>query len=677
MNQPEAIENLDERGPEEAGCPQVSRAPLWSRILRYALAVGVLVGLAEVCWTYRLGDMNPDWRSSLPGTFGGLTGFALVAIVTDVIVMLLAGILWGVLLAIWRDLTSSGRADRDRRFAAAWLLLWTGLAFLWVGWMGLFVFVPTDLGTTRFRVTLGAGLAALMGISAGIIWGLNRLRRMHPRLPTICWAVAVVMLFLLTLPAFSRHGTRDLGDVEIPVAAEGPRPHVLLVTLDTVRYDAVACNEVARWIQTPYVDALAADGLRFEQAIAQSPTTTPSHCSIMTSTYPNTHDALNGKPMHPHLPTLAECLRENGYETVAFTSSTTTRSLNSGLDRGFDRYVDSLVPWAEVFSRDEFQNLIAFYLAGVAVHSQIRGDVVTRRALRWLEGRGDGPFFCWLHYFDPHNPYDPPGTYAEMYLDYVHADTPMRRERELYAGEVTYADAQVGEIVEALKKRGEYDDTLIIITSDHGEGFGEKHWSYTEYAHGDNLYDTTQRVPLIIKPASSLGTVRGSRVREQVELIDLAPTVLEVLGIPQPETFAGRSLGRMLAGDLRPGPERPAYALTWVEAYDPKKPQTTKAFVRKLALRTLRWKYVVVDQFFQEELYDLAADPREITNVEDQHPELCAEFLKQVQTVLHDERDSRDDPRARLAPVLRRQLESLGYLGGTPAPESDGSDDDQ
>jgi arylsulfatase A-like enzyme len=657
---------------------------LWSRVVSTAVAVGVLTGLAEVCWIYRINDIDPQWRAVLPSTVAGLGAFTAVALATDTVLLLLVGLVWGGMLAVWRDVRSMRAPPTDRRFAVPWLVITAAMSFLWVGWIGLYIFPATMRGARTYQLTMAAGVAGAMLIAALVVWALNRLRRVHPRLPAACWLVAALGWVAFTLPAYSRQGAAPPDAMEIPIGGEGPRPHILLITLDTLRYDYVACNEVNRWVQTPHLDALAADGLRFEQAISQAPTTTPSHCSIMTSVYPTEHDSMNGKPMRRDLITLAEGLRENGYDTIAFTSATTTRSINSGLDKGFERYVDSLVSWSEVFSRDEFQNLLAFYMLGIAQNSQIRGDVVTRRALAWLDGRfnageargrTEAPFFCWLHYFDPHSPYDPPPPYDELYTDRLAPEVPMRADRERYAGEVTYTDAQVGRIVTELKKRGIYDDTLIIVTSDHGEAFGETHWGQRIRGHGDHLYDSTQRVPLIIKPSREARAARGRRVRTQVELIDLAPTILEYLDVPPPRSFMGRSLVALLTGEPLIGDERPAHAMTWVQVDSTSEPGTPSAYVGKLAHRTPQWKYVVIDGYDWEELYDLARDPEERTNVARSKQELCAERRDAVKAAMPMDRDAYVDPRARLAPALRKQLEALGYLGGRD--DQSKTDDDE
>ncbi|MCB9849344.1 MAG: sulfatase [Phycisphaerales bacterium] len=648
------------------------RPPLWSRAVLTSLAVGVLVGLAEVCWSYRLTSLSPDWRSSLPVTIGGLAFFVVIAVVIDVCIMLVGGLLWACAVAVWRDVTAGDKPIRDRRLGIPWFVLTMALSYLWVGWVGLFIFPSTAMHSKLFRVTLIGGVVALFAVSLFIAWSLRRLHRVHRRLPTVCWAIAAVILLLFTLPAYSRVEAKSHASVDIPLGVEGARPNVLLVTLDTVRFDFLPFYGRNTWIQTPTLSALAAEGIIFDQAISQAPTTTPSHCSIMTSVYPSVHDAMNGKPMRSDLITLAQCMRENGYETVAFTSSTTTRSINSGLDRGFDRYVDSLVSWSEIFSRDEFQNLLAFYMLGIVQNSQIRGDVVTSRALNWLAQRDEGPFFCWQHYFDPHDPYDPPPPYDEMYKGQLDSRVPLRAERERYAGEITYTDYELGKVIASLKERGLYDEMLIVIVSDHGEGFGEQHWDYTERQHGDHLYDTTQRVPLIIKLPRSISASRSRMIRSQIELIDIAPTILAFANLPIPASFGGRSLARVIQGAERDLEQKPAHAMAWVEVFDPKHPDKTGTFVRKLAHRTSDWKYVLVNHYNQEELYDLRRDPGESTNLSKTRPEICAERQTEVKALVQNEAETRDDPRARLAPALRKQLEALGYLGGDSQDDSDG-----
>lgn len=630
-------------------------------ILITAAAVGVLAGLAEVCWTYRLPGMVGGWRAVLPGSPAGLGLFVLAATATDACVCLIGALLCylPVKLVLLRKaeppLTPRGR------WVIRSLILAAAMSYLYVGWMGLFVLLPEERAHLAYLGVMGLGVVGAIALSL-ILNGLLSLaqRRLHRRSVAAGWVMALVAVVAATLPPFAWHSrSPDIGN-DPPVLPGGPRPNILLVTLDTLRFDYVACYG-NRWVKTPALDGLAREGVLFEYAISQAPTTGPSHSSIMTSVYPPQHGGTNSIPLKRGLLTIADVLAANGYETIAFTSSTSTRSINTGLHQGFDRYEDSLVPWSMTFSRDEFQSLIFFYLAGIARNSMIRGEVVTRRALSWLETRSDRPFFAWLHYFDPHDPYDPPPHYRDMYRGKLDDGLPMRNARELYAGEVSYTDAQLGTVLKALKQRGLYDNTLIIVVSDHGEAFGERHGArIQEFAHGQHLYDTTQRVPLIIKTTDPRD--RGRRVNQQVELIDIFPTILEALAVPIPESLRGRPLNELLAGKVPPRLERPALSFNVLGLRDPDSPHGRAKFVDQFARRTWRWKYVEVDRREPYELYDLRHDPQERVNLARKYPQECQEARDHLVQFLGEGRGNRVDSRGRLAPSLIRQLEALGYL---------------
>jgi choline-sulfatase len=466
-------------------------------------------------------------------------------------------------------------------------------------------------------------------------------------------------LLAATVWSYWRYGNSPEPSPPISLAYGGPRPNILLVTLDTLRADYVRCYGHP-WIETPTLDQLAADGAVFDAAIAQAPSTTPSHCSIMTSVYPVDHGAENGRPMRSDLVTLAEVLRAHGYETVAFTSATTTRSINTGLQKGFDRYVDSLVPWSELFGCDEFQHLIFFYLAGFAQHTQIPGEIVTNRALRWLENRSEKPFFTWLHYFDPHEPYGSPPPFRDKYRGKIKDGLPMAAERELYAEDITNADFQLGRFIDALRRADLYGNTLIVVTSDHGEAFGEAHAHITETGHGHYLSDVTQRVPLVIKPAGAPALRR--RIAEQVELIDLAPTVLGLLHIDPPRDFRGNSFAALLDSRYPPYADRYARAFNVVHVARPGA-ENGVLYVQQLAIRTSDWKYIARPRLGAAELYNLHQDPSERYSLTDRHADIAGRLRAQVMPFWDRQRETPGDPREGLAPTLVRELQALGYLG--------------
>ncbi len=289
-------------------------------------------------------------------------------------------------------------------------------------------------------------------------------------------------------------------------------------------------------------------------------------------------------------------------------------------------------------------------------NSRITGDIVTNRALSWFDKRSrrEKPFFCWLHYFDPHDPYNAPEPYKDMYEGRISPNLPFLKERVRYAGEVTYTDMLLGRIIEYLKDKGLYENTLIIVTSDHGEGFGEKHGDITEKGHVNHLYDTTQHVPLIIKMPGEKHA--GQRIQDVVQLIDLAPTVLEYLGGSPPEFYEGRSLLDLLNGQLRNKP-----GIAYAER------QKVYLGTQKLddkwlmAMRTPDTKYICDAEGEWQELYDIASDPAESINIINDIPELCEVYFKNILETLGEgiEIGAQD-----IDPKVLKQLRSLGYLGG-------------
>lgn len=667
-------------GPAEADRVALAGA-LLPFILRNCLALGVLAALAEICWTYLLPMIRPQWRALLPTGVGEWALFLAAGLATDVPLALLAGLLlWLIVAGLLRARGQAG-GGRWRLILTRMVILGAMLSYLYVGWLGFFVVRVPQIETAAGWSLLAAGVVVMLLVSLGISVALARPRPARGwSAASKTWCVALGALIVASLVGFGHYRARGpvRAEPSIAVRSGGPRPNVLLVTLDTLRGDYLGCYGHP-WIQTPTLDELAVHGVLFETGIAQAPQTCPSHCSIMTGMYPFDHDARwNGTPMKPGLITLAGVLRAHGYETIAFTSATPTRSIDSGLDRGFERYVDSLVPWSTVFSYDGFQRLIFFYLVGVAQRSQIRGEVVSDRAIAWLKSRRDDrPFFAWLHYFDPHDPYGSPPPFRGMYAGRIRDGRPAAAERERYAEDITYADHQLGRVIAELRGQGLYDQTLIIVTSDHGEAFGEQHGTVTEYGHLWYLYDTTQHVPLIIKPPGA--RLQARRVAEQVQLVDLAPTVLRYLDIDPPPSFVGTPLNDLLAGrpTTQPG-ERQAFSFSIRRYVAPEADGARGGYYQQLAVRTPAWKYITMPRVGHDELYDLRADPAERFEVSGQYPDVVAERSEHLRPFWDPEHDTGEHPRQRLAPRLISQLQALGYLGDDRqgVEEEDASGDD-
>jgi len=299
-------------------------------------------------------------------------------------------------------------------------------------------------------------------------------------------------------------------------SAENPGPrNVLLVTLDTTRYNALGCYGNPK-NPTPNLDRIAAEGVVFERARTVTPLTLPAYASMLTGLYPIRH-TLRGNGVHP-LPsaaqTIAELARAQGVQTAAFVASVVLDPVY-GLDQGFETY--AAVPREAVATPHE--------------GAELRAPVVVGRARQWLDARDRAkPFFAWIHLFDAHTPYAPPAELAQ---------------ESGYLGEVAFMDRALGELFDALRSDGTLDRTLLIVVADHGEGLKQ----HGEPTHGWFCYDGTLRVPMIVRfPGLHR---RGERSLELASVVDVFPTALEGLGIAPPEGIDGRSLFRQTVAEER------------------------------------------------------------------------------------------------------------------------------
>ena len=344
-----------------------------------------------------------------------------------------------------------------------------------------------------------------------------------------------------------------------------PHPDVYLITIDTLRADHVHCYG-DETIQTPALDSLARDGMRFTQAFTPSPITNTAHTSILTGLLPSVHGVTDfGIPLDKAFPTWAELLQHNGYATAAFIGSVVldARTLAPGLDRGFDAYDNfpAKAPPGQHWG-----------------YVERRGIEVARRAETWMSGHSRKPRFVWVHLYDPHDPYQPPAPYSQIY------------KGRLYDGEIAYADSALGDLLSYLKREKRFENALVIVVGDHGEGLGE----HGEQTHGIFLYDATTHVPLIIKLPG--GTAKAQVFAAQVETTDLLPTVLDVLGIPPPAALAHRSLLSRQNGSVVF--EETDYPLRF-------------GWAPLRAVRSGGFQFIEAPQ---PELYDLTHDPFELKN---------------------------------------------------------------
>ena len=496
------------------------------------------------------------------------------------------------------------------------------LPFTFLGFFGLLMTLPFRLSEWAAAL-LAAGLAVQ---TAHVIAAHpQRFRALVRR--TLAWMVALIVGLGLGLQGWQAL-TERRALATLPPASPNA-PNVLLIVLDTVRAQSLSLYGYAR-PTTPQLERLARSGVRFERAIAPAPWTLPSHASMFTGYFPSALSVDWQIPLDATHPTLAEVLRAHGYHTAGFVANMIYCSVESGLNRGFIRYEDYPVLPGEILvssslgrrlvQNKKFRRIVNY----MEEHRKSAADV-NRSFLRWLSRHDRRPFFAFLNYMDAHDPYRPPKPFDRMFgpkkwrgaarQAWPQTGVPPEIQARLdaYESSIAYLDQQVVLLVAELQQRGVLENTLVIITSDHGEEFREHEMK----SHGNSLYLTALHVPLLIIFPHRVP--EGWSVREPVSLRDLPATVLDLLQLEGGTQFPGRSLVRLW--DRTRGPGRPST--------DPILSEVTRRYgepiwypVSSGDLKSLvvgRYHYIVItrvrDMREEEELYDVERDPFELSDL--------------------------------------------------------------
>jgi tetratricopeptide (TPR) repeat protein len=425
--------------------------------------------------------------------------------------------------------------------------------------------------------------------------GLSRVR-------TVLWALVIIIVFIA--------GTFILNKNR-PVRPET----IILISLDTTRADHLSCYGYPTKT-TPHIDAFAKDAILFENCFANIPLTMPSHTSMFTGVIPPTHGVHDNYHLFTgSLPTLPQILQENGYRTYGIVS-TVVLDRKFGLGRGFDVYYDRFDGKTTGNSHD----------------SERTGNKTVAHALQWLDENQDKKKFIFVHFYDPHDAYRPPAPFDKQFMN-------------PYDGEIAFVDQCIGLLLDKLKALHLYDDSLILITADHGELLGE----HGELTHGYTIYQNALHVPLLVKPA---GLSASHRIPDSASLIDITPTILAQCGLDVPTVMQGLDLSDYFT---RPD-HRIANRFVYNESLYPTKYNANSL----LGLINDQWHYI---QTTRPELYDRIADPKESRNLiqtESRRADLLKKQLRQIldaaATGLKSEVASDDK--------MARTLESLGYIGG-------------
>ncbi|HEX4823756.1 MAG TPA: sulfatase-like hydrolase/transferase [Candidatus Polarisedimenticolaceae bacterium] len=429
------------------------------------------------------------------------------------------------------------------------------------------------------------------------------------------------VLLLLSLVIYAC-GERRTGLGALPRGIHAANLNLVVVTLDTTRADRIGCYG-AKNVATPHLDALAKDGVRFTRAVSPMPLTLPAHCTIFTGLLPGAHGVRDngGFKLSPEHVTLAEVLEERGFATGGFVSAFVLDH-RWGIAQGFDTYFDDFdLKQQEKLSMGDIQR---------------PGNETVDHAVAWLRTVKDKRFFAWIHLYDPHAPYAPPEPYRSQYRD------------RPYDGEIAWTDELVGRILASLRDLGVADRTVVAVLADHGESLGE----HGEHGHGYFVYEQVTHIPLLLVTPYS-GT-RGKVVDAVVKSIDLAPTLLDLLGVAGVTLGTGSSAVPLVTGASAAGGD--GYSESFYA-------RLHYGWSELRAVRTKRWHFIEAPK---AELYDLDADPGETTNVASRE----LDVIDRLRGSLGEFEKESIAKLAAAAPVEEdeetlKKLASLGYVGGT------------
>lgn len=419
-----------------------------------------------------------------------------------------------------------------------------------------------------------------------------------------------------------------------PFSRDEDRPNVILISVDTLRADHIHGYGYGRET-TPALDELMRKGTSFSNAISQSPWTLPSHASLFTSLYPHTHGVTdNLLALDEKVPTLTTMLKREGYKIAGFSTSPNL-SARHGFIKGFDVYACE----------------------------EVRAPIVCDRALKWLASIGRENFFLFLHFYDVHTDYEPLPHYLSMFetsyngnvdgkgstlyrvrdgeLSISEAD--VRHLIALYDAEIRQFDNTIGMFFQILEERDMLSKTIVIVTSDHGEEFAE----HGGVLHGRTLYDELLRIPFIMAgPGIPAGKIR----KEQVQLIDVMPTILDLCDAKTPKSVEGRSLLSLIEKEDN----------EWLEIAFAEADHKNAKHDIKRAVRTDRYKLYYDRYTGREELYDLVLDPGEKTDILESQPEVAESLRGRLRQWMATERGK--PIRIELTEKEKERLRALGYL---------------
>lgn len=629
-----------------------TRWQIWRSHLIIALVVGLGLGML-VGWAEGIGVLESQ---HLFGRYDELVPWAIAFDAGALIVfgLVLACVSEFIFLITRQDLSPDEMASFQLGTAVSAVVMVCIVSSLNIAAKAYLANAPRILLPTIIAGLLAGGIAYTLARRIAARHVLSRV--LNPR----TWLVGEIVV-LVTMVGFSLM-PRPLGaPVESTLDSQrSTTPYnVLIVTIDTLRGDSIGLDGDTT-VKTPNLDRLGYSGTWFTNAITQQPNTNASHTSIFAGVFPFVHGVRQHMIdlLSPNVQTLAEILDQQGYQTAGLYSWVSLEPGFSGL-RGFQTYEDLSANLVPALRDPRFDNLVVtyrllgkyLYLPGF-VESQLlqssqdsvedtadgKANVTTDAALRWLGANGDNgkPFFLWVHYYDPHYPYTPPPPFDTMYdpnytgtvdgsmttINYIYShstgdltDADVNHLHALYDGEISFTDQQLGRLLDEVDRLGPSDNTIVVVTGDHGESLG----TLGRWFHGSRLNYTDIHVPLIIRFPPAIPV--DHPVAAPVESIDILPTILDLLHVPAPSIVQGRNLMPLINGttsQIRPG------AITMLDTYS------------QLSFLTNDWHFIWNQQSHTPSLYDYHADPLETNDLASQHPDVTGQLYEQLQQQLKD-----------------------------------------
>jgi arylsulfatase A-like enzyme len=557
----------------------------------------------------------------------------------------------------WFAITNMGAMDAEA--------VWTGVAANLIFFLAVAVVLQVGrrLGATRPLVDwtlmglIGAGIIqrfegraltvfAEVILAVGVLIACRRLTKIDWRQ----WGVvssrrglaasSVAILLLLHLLGETFPAIQDLK----PGSKDDQRPNVLLIVLDTVRAESMSLYGYER-LTTPKLERRFADGIVFERAIAPAPWTLPTHVSLFTGLSPIAHHVGFDQPLVGDLPTLAEVLKESGYATAGFVGNIDNLGRHTGIAQGFAHYEDQPRTWKRILSTSLLgKSVFRSLLPSV----RVTADDINTQLLKWLDGRGDKPFFAFLNYYDAHEPYEvPDGAFDQFRSDLDKrcmipkvsidewgtkaTEAQIRCVQGAYDGAIAYLDDRIDQLFHELEERGLLANTMVIITSDHGEQFGERGL----FVHANSLYAQLLSVPLLVllpEPFEASG-----RIAQPVGIVDIPATVCAMTGSEQGglggESFdrcwKERTVQEPEVGTILSSVNTVTQRSHWLNAKGP---------IHSIVVQG--YHYILYTASGREELFHLVTDPAETRDLSAMEELLMQRMRDELNVVLQEQRRS-------------------------------------